>query len=112
MAILWKNKMGDTTVFENNRKSLIQHGERSERRLRFVADSKMIKMVHFGEFLDILSLWSNSVTRQVNFNLTKIDGKFKIEWTKVNQKSQKWSILTISENLKLVVKQCYQTGHF
>ena len=52
--------MGDTTVFKNNRKSLIQHGERSERRLRFERTKvyqKMLKMVHFGEFLDVLSWW-------------------------------------------------------
>ena len=50
------------TVFENHRKSIIQHCERSELCLHF-------------------------------------------EWTKVNQKCQKWSILS-----KFVVKQCYQTG--
>ena len=35
----------------------------------------MQKIVHFGEFLKICSLRSNSVTRQVSFNRTKIDGK-------------------------------------
>ena len=34
------------------------------------------------------------------------------EWTKVNQKCQKWLNLASFENLKLPVKQCYQTGHF
>ena len=29
------------------------------------------KMVHFGEFLKTWSLWSNIVTRQVNFNCFK-----------------------------------------
>ena len=52
------------TVFENHRKSLIQHCERSELRLHF-------------------------------------------EWTKVNYKF--WRVF---ENLKLAVKQCYQTGQF
>ena len=33
------------------------------------------KMVHFGEFLKTWSLRSNSVTRQVSFNRTKIGGK-------------------------------------
>ena len=33
------------------------------------------KMVNFGEFLKTWSLRSNSVTRQVNFNRTKIGGK-------------------------------------
>ena len=32
-------------------------------------------MVHFGEFLKTWSLRSNSVTRQVSFNWTKISGK-------------------------------------
>ena len=31
------------------------------------------------------------------------------EWTKVNSKCQKWWLF---ENLKLVVKQCYQTVHY
>mgnify|MGYP006903934288 FL=1 len=37
---------------------------------------KMPKMVHFGEFLKTWSLRSNSVTRQVNFDRTKIGGKY------------------------------------
>ena len=53
------------TVFENHRKSLIQHCERSI----------LSGMVHFGKFLKTWSLRSNSVTRQVNFNTTKISGK-------------------------------------
>ena len=36
-------------------------------------------MVHFGEFLKTWSLRSNSVTRQINFNRTKIGGNAKIE---------------------------------
>ena len=36
---------------------------------------KMPNMVHFCEFLETWSLWSNSVTRQVSFNRTKIGGK-------------------------------------
>ena len=36
-----------STVFENHRKSLIQHCERSELRLHF----EWTKVVHFGEFL-------------------------------------------------------------
>ena len=36
---------------------------------------KMPKMVHFGKFLKTWSLRSNSVTRQVSFNRTKIGGK-------------------------------------
>ena len=35
----------------------------------------MPKMVHFGEFFNTWSLRSNSVTRQVSFNRTKIGGK-------------------------------------
>ena len=36
---------------------------------------KMPKIVYFGEFLKTWSLRSNSVTRQVSFNRTKIGGK-------------------------------------
>ena len=36
---------------------------------------KMPKKVNFGEFLNTWSLLSNSVTRWVNFNRTKIGGK-------------------------------------
>ena len=39
---------------------------------------KMPKMVHFGEFLKTWSLRSNSVTRLVSFNRTKIGGKCQI----------------------------------
>ena len=36
---------------------------------------QMPKMVHFGEFLKTWSLRSNSVTRQVSFNMKKVGGK-------------------------------------
>ena len=36
---------------------------------------KMPKIVHFCECLKTWSLWSNSVTRHVSFNRTKIGGK-------------------------------------
>ena len=36
---------------------------------------KNAKNGQFGEFLKIWSLWLNSVTRQLNFNETKISGK-------------------------------------
>ena len=36
---------------------------------------KMAKIVHSGEFLKTWSLRTNSVTRQVTFNITKIGGK-------------------------------------
>ena len=59
-----KNAEPSLLDFENHRKSLIQHCERSELRLHF-------------------------------------------EWTKVN-----WKIGEFFENLKLAVKQCYQTSQF
>ena len=62
------------TVFENHRKSLIQHCEGSELRVHFEW-TKMPKMVQFGEFLKTWSLRSNSVTRQVSFNRTNIGEK-------------------------------------
>ena len=46
--------------------------------LTFWVDKRWLKMpkkVHFGEFLIALSWRSNSVTRQVSFNRTKIGGK-------------------------------------
>ena len=39
------------------------------------SELKRPKIVHYGEFLKICSLRSNSVTRQVSFNRTKIGGK-------------------------------------
>ena len=66
------------TVFESHRKSLIQHCERSDLRLQ-LSGKKLIKNVQkwsiLGEFLNTLGLRSNSVTRQVSFNRTKIGGK-------------------------------------
>ena len=38
--------------------------------------------------------------------------RLRFGWTKVHYKCQKWSIWRVSENLKFVVKQCYQTGQF
>mgnify|MGYP006903851619 CR=1 FL=1 len=52
------------------------HSTLRAKRATFTKDySKMPKMVHFGEFLKTWSLWSNSVTRHVSFNRTKIGGK-------------------------------------
>ena len=76
------------TVFENDRKSHIQHCKRSELRLHYDKSSlKMPKIVHFGEFLKIWSLQSNSLNRQINLNWTKIGGKCQ------NFKIFKWDIL-------------------
>ena len=57
------------TVFENQRKTFIQHCERSELSLHF-------------------------------------------EWTKVHKNANNSPIWRFFENLKLAVKQCYQTGQF
>ena len=73
---LWQKYL--CTVFKNHRKSLIQHGEQSELHLHFEwtkVHKKCQKMVHFGEFLKSWSLRSNSVTRHVSFNRTKIGEK-------------------------------------
>ena len=37
------------------------------------------KNTQFGEFLNMSSFWSNSVTRHVNFNRTKIGENAKME---------------------------------
>ena len=58
------------TMFENHRKSLIQHCERSELRLHFLVDKsslKMPKILNFGELV-----FKNSVPRNANFYKTKI----------------------------------------
>ena len=39
----------------------------------------MPKIVEFGEFFKTTSLWSNSVTRQVTFNWTKIGENAKVQ---------------------------------
>ena len=67
------------TMFQNCRKSLIsqsQQCERSELRLHF--GQKLIKNAKNGQFGEFLKNWSwrsNSATRQVNFNETKIGWK-------------------------------------
>ena len=72
-----KSQSYSTTVFENHRKSLIQHCERSELCL-ILSGQKLIenaKNRQFGDFLKRWIIWSSSVTRHVNYNRTKIDGK-------------------------------------
>ena len=57
-------------MFENHRKSLILHCERSELRLHFERTKVVFKMPK--KYLKSLKLLtSNSVTRQVNFSKTK-----------------------------------------
>ena len=63
------------TVFENHRKSLIQHYERSELRLYFEwtkVNQKCQKWSNLASFLKTWSLQSNSVTRQVNLRGQKL----------------------------------------
>ena len=61
-------------VFENHRKSLIL---RLYERIHFDRTKvhKNAKNGQFGDFLKDWSLWTNSVTRLVNFRRTKIDVK-------------------------------------
>ena len=54
---------------------------------------KMPKMVNFGELLKIWSYCSNSVTRQVTLNMTKIGGK-----------SQKWK--NSNATFWVILKHC------
>ena len=80
----------------------------------------MPKTVHFGEFLKIWSLQSNSVTRQVNFNTTKIGEKCQkseiqmqhLSGQKVIKNAKYGLIWRVLENLKFAVKQCYQIYQF
>ena len=58
----------------------LSHSTLREKRATFTfsvdkSSLKMPKMVHFGEFLINFILRSNSVTRQINLNWTKIDVK-------------------------------------
>ena len=50
-------------------------------------------MVHFGEFLKTWILLSNSVTRQVSFNWTKIGGK--CQNTKIQMRHFRWFSNTV-----------------
>ena len=59
----------------------------------------MPKMVHFGEFLKTWNLRSNSVTRQVNFNKTKI-----VENAKIQKNS--------NETFWVIFKQCGDVRDF
>ena len=74
-------------------------------------------------FLDdfqTLKLRSNSVTRQVTFNTGTLVENAKIKKIKCNILSGQKLIKNAKngqfgyffENLKLAIKQCYQTGHF
>ena len=58
------------TVFENRRKSIIQQCGRVDKN-----SLKIPKMVNLASFRKTEVCLSNSVTRQVTFNLTKIGGK-------------------------------------
>ena len=62
------------TVFENHRKSLIQHCERSELRLQ-IEWTKVNSKCQKWYILKTWSLWSNSVTCHVTFNWINIGGK-------------------------------------
>ena len=46
------------------------------KRATFTLYIEIAKNIQFGEFLKTRSLQSNSVTRQVNFDKTKIGGKW------------------------------------
>ena len=83
-------------MFENHRKSLIQHCERSEVRLHFA--EKCQKCVHGGEFLKTWSLRSNSVTKQVSFNRTTIGGK--CQNSKIQMRHFGWYSNTVSPPLR------------
>ena len=70
------------TVFENHRKKY--HWTLRAKRATFTfwvdkSSLKMPKLVQFGEFLKTSSLRSNSVTRHVSFNRTKIGENAKIQ---------------------------------
>ena len=52
--------------------------ENFKKKKNFYEDKRSLKVAkhgQFDEFLKTLGLWSNNVTRQVNFDLAKIGGK-------------------------------------
>ena len=68
------------TVFENHRKSHIQHCERSELRLHFEWPKvhKNAKNGQFCEFLEIAACGQTMLPDRSTFNKTKIGGKCRI----------------------------------
>ena len=85
-----------STMFENHRKSLIQHCELSELRSHF----EWTKVKDVG--VQRLASESSSGASYVHI----LSGQKFIKNTK---NGQFWRVF---ENLKLAVKQCYQTGQF
>ena len=73
---------------------------------------KMPKIVNFGELLKTWSLRSNSVTRQVNLNRTKIGGKCRIQMRQFGQfpNSVQFVSLKTSWNQKIVRNKRYHFG--
>ena len=60
-------------------------------------------MVHFGEFLNTWSLWSNSVTRQVSFKRTKIGEKCRNSNAKfwvIKEKEEKMHHVFLSRSIE------------
>ena len=89
------------TVFENHRKSLIQHYERSKLS-SYLSGQKLIKnakMIYFGEFLKTWSLRSSNVTGQVTLIWTKIGENALIEKFKCDILDDFQTLCYIKENL-------------
>ena len=80
-------------------------------RLRATVTFKNAQNGQFSELLKIEATSVNSVTRPVCFNRTKIGRKCQsgLKFIKNAKNGQFWRVF---DNLKLAVKQCYQTGHF
>ena len=87
-----KKNWHQSIVFENQRKSLIQHCDRSELCILFSGKTslKMQKWSILANFRKTWILMSNSATRQVNFHWTKIGGKCQFEqlWCDILSKIQ------------------------
>ena len=80
----------------------------SEASYVYKSSLKMPKIVHFGEFLKTWSLRSNSVTRQVSFNRTKIGGKCQ---NAKNSNATFWVIFKQCEHVILQNKEFFMR-HF
>ena len=93
----------DCTVFENHRKSLINLASEASY-VYILSGQKLIKKTK--KWSNLASFWKSEECSQTVLP----DRSTFFNRIKIGEKWQKWSNLAILKNLKLAVKQCYQTG--
>ena len=76
-------------------------------------------MVHFGDFLKTCSLPPNEnarclkITEKVSFNIaSEASYVYILSGQKLIKNAKNGQFWRVFENLKLAVKECYQTGQF